>query len=202
MTRIPCSRLMQRTAAVALALTLCAGAAAAPATAPPLPSDSVYQLAATLTDQNGRSSPLQGWRGEPVIVAMFYSSCQFTCPMVIEALRATETALAAGERARLRVLMVSIDPEHDTVAVLERMATERRIDTARWTLARADAPTVRKLAAVLGVQYRALGNGDFNHSTALILVDSEGSIRARTARLGQADPAFVKRVKAVLQDPR
>ena len=38
----------------------------------------------------------------------------------------------------------------------------------------------------------------FNHSTALILLDSEGRIAARTAQLGNADPAFVRRVKTSL----
>jgi protein SCO1/2 len=51
---------------------------------------------------------------------------------------------------------------------------------------------------VLGIQYRALADGEFNHTTAVILVDADGRIAARTTRLGNADPAFVKRVKSVL----
>ena len=57
---------------------------------------------------------------------------------------------------------------------------------------------VRKLAAVLDIQYRALDNGDFNHSTALILVDAQGRIVGRTSELAGADPAFVKLLKATL----
>jgi len=58
---------------------------------------------------------------------------------------------------------------------------------------------VRKLAAVLGIQYRALKNGDFNHTTALILLDADGRIAGRSTQLGNADPAFVKAVKAAAQ---
>ena len=175
-----------------------APAAAAAVAAVRLPADSVYQLALLLTDQQGRALPLAAGRGHPVLVSMFYTSCQFVCPMLVEALRATESKLSAAERAHLTVLMVSIDPEHDSVAVLERTTRQRELDTARWSLARTDAKSVRKLAAVLGIQYRALANGEFNHSTALILLDSEGRIAARTAHLGDADPAFVRRVKASL----
>ena len=130
---------------------------------------------------------------------MFYSNCQFVCPMLIDSLRDTESKLDAGERDHLGVLMVSIDPAHDTVAVLKQKADERAIAAPRWAMARTDPASVRKLAAVLGIQYRALANGEFNHTTALILLDADGRIVARSSQLGNADPAFVLKVKQALQ---
>ena len=47
----------------------------------------------------------------------------------------------------------------------------------------------------LSALYRAIAGGDFNHTTALILVDADGRILGRTAQLGDADPKFVKLVK-------
>jgi protein SCO1/2 len=193
-------------AVAALCAASCAFAAspaalpAQPATvaAGPLPSNSIYQLAVPLTDQNGRTWQLDERRGHPMLVSMFYTSCKFVCPMLIEALRETEAKLSAEDRKELSILMVSIDPAHDSVAVLKQTADERHLDGAHWTLARTDATHLRKLAAVLGVQYRALANGDFNHTSSLILVDSDGRIAGRTSRLGDADPAFVKLVKASL----
>jgi protein SCO1/2 len=200
--------LVRPIAALMLALLACATsdvAGAAPPAAPPpavttaLPADSVYQLAMPITDQLDRTSQLADRRGRATLVSMFYTSCQFVCPMLIEALRDTESKLNAEERSRLSVLMVSFDPEHDSVAVLKRTADERGLDASHWTLARTDAKNVRKLAAVLGIQYRALKNGDFNHTTALILLDADGRIAGRNTELGNADPAFVKAVKAVVQ---
>ena len=52
---------------------------------------------------------------------------------------------------------------------------------------------------MLGIQYRAIANGDFNHTTALILLDAEGRIVGRSTKLGNADPAFVKLVRTTLQ---
>ncbi len=186
---------------VAFALLASAAGAAAPAApaAAPLPGDSVYQLDVTLTDQQGREQKLASHRGQTMLVSMFYTSCQFVCPMLVEALNDTQAKLKPEERARLSVLMVSFDPEHDTVAVLKRTAEQRELDPAHWTLARTDAQSVRKLAAVLGIQYRALANGDFNHTTALILLDENGRIAARSTQLGNAEPGFVKRVAATLQ---
>jgi len=174
-------------------------AVAEPLAATALPADSVYQLALSLTDQQGRTTQLADRRGHPMLVSMFYTSCQFVCPMLVDALRDTEARLSPEERLRLSILMVTFDPEHDSVAVLKRTADQRGLDGSHWTLARTDAKSVRKLAAVLGIQYRALKNGDFNHTTALILLDADGRIAGRSGQLGNADPAFVKVVKAVAQ---
>jgi len=174
-----------------------APAAPAATTVAVLPSDSIYHLPVVLTGHDGRSARLDARRGAPLLLAMFYTSCKFVCPMLIETIRDVESKLSADEREHLGVVLVSIDPEHDSVDVLKRTADERRIDGARWTLARTDAASVRKLAAVLGIQYRALPDGEFNHTTAVILVDGDGRIAARTTRLGNADAAFVKRVRAV-----
>ncbi len=208
-----CSRASKRVLALApalLALALAIGSQSVPAApaasaerptreAAPLPSDSVYQLPAALTDQTGHTFRLDERRGQPMLVSMFYTSCQFVCPMLIDALRDTDKQLKDSEREHLGVLMVSFDPAHDSVAVLKHTFDERGLDAARWSLARTDPTTTRKLASVLGIQYRALANGDFNHTTVLLLLDAQGRIVARTSQLGNADPAFVKHVRAVVQ---
>ena len=66
------------------------------------------------------------------------------------------------------------------------------------TLARTDASSVRKLAAVLGIQHRAVANGDFNRTTAWLLIDADGRIAGFSAKPGDADPVAVKFVKANL----
>jgi len=177
------------------------GAAAKASTleAPSLPKNSVYQLALPLADQDGHDFALAERRGQPVLISMFYTSCQFVCPMLIEAIRRTESRLSQAERERLKVLMVSIDPAHDSVAVLKSTSEKRELPSPHWTLARTEAKNVRKLAAVLGIQYRALADGEFNHSTALILLDADGRIAGRTSQMGSVDPAFLKLVKANIQ---
>ena len=186
-------------AATAPSLPSAAPAPARPSAATPLPSDSVYQLSVVLTDQDGRQQAFAARRGQPLLVSMFYTSCEFVCPMLVEALNATRAKLSPEDRAHVPVLMVSFDPARDTVAVLKQTAEQRQLDPAAWALARTDAKGVRQIAAVLGIQYRALANGDFNHSTSLILLDAEGRVIARTSHLGDADPEFVMKVRAVVR---
>jgi protein SCO1/2 len=75
---------------------------------------------------------------------------------------------------------------------------ERKLDPATWTLARTDAPGVRKLAAVLNIQYRALANRDINNSNALVLLDAESRIFARTDNIGEIESDFVAAIQKAL----
>lgn len=159
------------------------------------PSDSIYQLDARLTDQAGRLIGLDVYRGSPVLITMFYGSCQATCPLIIDTLRSTERGLSPEQRAKLRVLMISFDPERDTPAALAQIAATRRIDTARWTLATADANTVRDIAALLDVQYRRLPSGEFSHSAVITVLSARGEIEARSGKLGRADPGLLDKLR-------
>lgn len=165
-----------------------------------LPGNSVYQLPMDLVDQDGRSFKLRSKRGQPVIVSMFYNSCQFVCPMLIDTLRDTETRLTSQERMRLSLLLVTLDPVRDNIAVLKSVTTKHELDLMHWTVARTGAADVRKIAAALGIQYRLLQNGEYNHSTALILLGRDGQILGRTSKLGEVDPAFLLLVKKATQE--
>jgi protein SCO1 len=168
-------------------LVLRAFAAPAPSESP----DSLYQLKAPLVAQDGKPIGLDVYRGKPVLVTLFYSSCQATCPLIVETLRAVEKKLPANQLKDLRVLLVSIDAEHDTPRALAETAKERRIDTTRWTLAHADERHVRLIAAALGVQYRKLPGGEFSHATQISVLDGRGNIVAQSQQLGRADPTLV-----------
>lgn len=163
-----------------------------------VPGDSVYQSNAALTDQDGRALHFADGRGKPRLVSMFYSSCPYMCPLIIDTIKMTEHALPEADRKRLEVLLISFDAERDTPAALKALAGKRHIDTPRWTLAHADATDVRSLAAVLGIQYRQLQNHEFSHSSVLVLLDAEGRIVARSEKLGEPDADFVAAVARLL----
>ena len=180
---------------LALALLLAAfGTALAAPAAKPLPGDSLYQLSAPMTDQAGRAFDWRTRRGRPQLVAMFYASCPFMCPLLIDGGKAVQRELAPAERARLDVLFVSIDPARDTPAALAALASKRKVDTTSWTLAQPRAQDVRALAGVLGVRYRALADGEFNHTSVLVLLDADGRVVARTEKVGTV-PIFSVRAR-------
>jgi len=180
---------------LALAFATVAGAAGTP-----LPGDSVLRVPANFHDQSGKPFTLAQRRGSVQLVTMFYSSCPYACPLIIDTGKGIDHALSAGERAKLRVLLLSLDPKRDTPAKLSALAGKRKIDTARWTLGTSDEGGVRQTAAALGIRYRQLANGEFNHSSVMILLDADGRILARTEKIGpQPDPEFLAAVKKALR---
>lgn len=188
---------MTRTIPVLLAL--CLLALPLRAAAPPLPRDSVYQLRVSLTDQQGRTHDWGTRRGRVQLVSMFYTSCKYICPLIIDSAKGIERALTPAERARLGILLISMDPARDTPAALKRVFDKRKLDARAWTLASPPAHQVRQVSGVLGIRWRALADGEFNHTSALVLLDAEGRVIARTERMGPTpDPAFLAAVRKAL----
>ena len=190
-------RLLRRLAAIALLGIATAAGAAQPA--PALPGDSIYQLPLPLTDSQGQTRDWRALRGKPRLVAMFYTSCQYICPLIVESGKAVERQLTPAQQKRLGVVLISMDPARDDPAALRKVIDQRKLEAPRWTLASPPLDDVRAVAGVLGIRYRQLADGGFNHSSALILVDAEGRIVARTEKIGsQPDPAFVAVVRKTL----
>ena len=172
---------------------------AAPAKPTPFPGDSILQFSHVFTHQDSKDFKLIERRGKPQLVAMFYTSCKYICPLIIDSAKGVDNSLTPAERKKLSILLVSIDPARDTPAALMYIVNKRKLDTARWTLARTDEKGVRTLAALLGVRYRVLSDGEFNHTSALILLDAEGRVVTRTETLGsKPDPQFLAAVKKTL----
>lgn len=160
---------------------------------------SIYQLDVTLTDQSGEQHHIDRHRGHPVLITMFYGSCPMACPLLIDTMRAVERTVPPAQRERMRFLLVSIDPERDTVPTLGALATSRKLDTNRWTLTRTDAASVRKTAAVLGIQYRRLPDGGYNHSSIVTLLTPDGEIAFQSPLLGSADPELIAALQRLNQ---
>lgn len=166
-----------------------------------LPGHSVYQANIALVDQTGRPWQWNEQRGQVQIVSMFYTSCTMVCPMIVDTMKLTAQALPPDRRDRLHLLLVSFDPAKDSVGVLRDYAEKRRLPAPPWTLARTiQLADTRQVAALLGLQYRQLPDGEFNHSSELVLLDEQGRIAARTSVIGRLDAEFVQAVERALAD--
>ena len=150
-------------------------AAGLPAVAP-LPDTSIYQLENTFTDQDERTMALGSLRGGPALVLMFYGSCASVCPLLISQALRVDRGLTEEQRARLRVVLVTFDPENDTPERLRALAVERELPVPRWSLLRGDDDAIRELAMALGVQYRRTPDGAFVHSATVTLLDADGRV--------------------------
>jgi len=163
-----------------------------------LPSNSVYQLQVLVEDQSGEITGLDRYKGHPVLVTMFYASCPHVCPMLISTIKLMESELSDDERANLRVLTISIDPESDTPGKLQETMERHSVDANRWSMVRPDPRDLRTIAGVFGVKYKQLPDGEFNHTTRIILLNREGAQVAGTELIGRYDEVFLDAIKTSL----
>jgi protein SCO1/2 len=172
-----------------------ATSAASASSSRPAPSDapspfrgSIYELAPTLRGADGTPVPLDVFRGHPVLITMFYGTCPNACPLLTADIKRIARQVPGDVQERLRVLMVSFDALRDTPEKLSTFMRDHGLDAARFKLASATEDDARELAAVLGIRYRKLDNGDYFHSSAIILLDENGRTMARVEGIGK-DPA-------------
>lgn len=142
---------------------------------------SLYQLDLSLETHNGSQVPLGVFKGNPVIMGMFYTSCEYACPMIVASIKALVQKFPVEVQQKIRILLVSFDPERDTPKVLMASIKKYDVDSSAWIFARIHADEVRLLATSLNQKYKKLDNGDFNHTPTLTLLDEHGRI------LGQRD---------------
>ncbi len=138
-----------------------------------LPGNSLHHLPHSWADARGTAWSLARFRGTPVVLGMFYASCKSVCPRTLNGLRAVQEALSPEARSRTRFVLVSLDPVHDTPAVLARVAADYSLDDA-WTLAVGTEEATRELAAVLAIRYRAESGGEIGHTPVITVLDAEG----------------------------
>jgi len=164
-----------------------------------LPPNSVYHLQVSVEDQFGEITKLDRYKGHPVLITMFYASCPHVCPLLISTIKLTESKLSAEQRADLRVLTISIDPERDTPEKMLETMERHSVEASRWSMVRPQPGDLRTIAGVFGVKYKQLPNGEFNHTTRIILLDREGTQIASTGQLGRHDAVFLEAIETSLQ---
>ena len=151
---------------------------------------SLYLLDSAWTSDVGRQIKLGVLRGRPQIVALFFTHCEYACPILVGELKAIERKLPPEMLGKVDFLLVSIDSKRDTPAALAAFREKRALARERWTLLRGEADDVRELAALLGVNYAEDARGQFAHTNVITVLNADGEIAFQHAGLKQ-DPALL-----------
>jgi protein SCO1/2/putative membrane protein len=120
-------------ATVVLALAVCLATVRArpvPATAGHDLGEHAYRLGGfRLEERSGRVVSDADLAGRVWIASFIFTRCPASCPRISSAMKGLQGKLA---RSRVQLVSVSVDPEHDTPAVLGDYATRFGADPARW----------------------------------------------------------------------
>lgn len=152
---------------------------------------SVYQLDVDLVGHDGEPRSWKDFQGKPLVITMIYSTCTTACPLIVQEVKKILEAANAEDQ---QVLLVSMDAERDTPEALTEMKKRHHLGD-NWTLVRPSESDVREIASALGIRYRKLPSGDFNHSQVISLLDADGLIAARAEGLGPQRDDVVEAVK-------
>jgi protein SCO1/2 len=136
-----------------------------------------------LIDQDGRALRLDRFRGHPLLMAFSYSRCPLPdyCPLTMQNFGKIEKLTANESRLKgLRLLIVTLDPEYDTPAVLrpyglKYVTGDPGRPFARFTLATGDPQDVKKLAGFYGLDYFS-EKRSIVHSLRTAIVDPAGRV--------------------------
>lgn len=129
-----------------------------------------------LADVDAHRRTLANFRGSVVVVYFGFVSCPDQCPAVLFKLSQAMKKLGATRR-HIRVLFVTLDPEHDSALALKGYV--HAFDPEFVALTGSSA-MVNKAADAFFVQYaRVTRNGGetIDHSSGLFLLDARGRLR-------------------------
>lgn len=146
-------------------------------------STSIYNIDSIWTDQNGAEFALSSLSGQPVVLAMIYTSCEYACPLIVDMVKRVEKSLSDSERDKVNFLLVTFDTEHDTPSQLKAYAVKRGLTLEHWKLIRGSADDTLELGVLLGVNFRKNEDGGFSHSNTVTLLNSRGEIAAQSISL-------------------
>ncbi len=129
-----------------------------------------------LTERDGRTVRKADLAGKVWVAGFAFTRCTGPCPQVTGTMAQLQDELR--NEPDFRLVSVSVDPEHDTPAVLTNYARAFAADATRWCFLTGPREDVDRLVIDsfhLGVQ-RADGQ-QVTHSTKLALVDRTGHVR-------------------------
>ncbi len=135
----------------------------------------------TLTNRDGRPVTLATLAGAPWIADFVFTRCAASCPLMTARLARLGRELPAGDR--LHLVSFTVDPDHDTPAVLARYAATFKAPD-RWLFLTGPERDLHRLSREGFKLAIDVPKGDAGstvepilHSTRFVLVDGQGRIR-------------------------
>ncbi|MCM2273660.1 MAG: SCO family protein [Candidatus Didemnitutus sp.] len=134
-----------------------------------------------LIDQKGAPFRFSDLHGEVILVTGIYAACTTACPEIIKETRALLADLPADERAGVRVVALTLNPEYETAELMDLMAQSqgfthpefRYVNTAR------PADMLDLLSRLQFSRVRNPETGVIEHVNLFLLVDRRGQIAYR-----------------------
>lgn len=149
----------------------------------------------TLTDQLGRTVGADTFRGQVVVVDFVYTRCRESCPLLTARMGALQDRLRREGLlgTRVQLLSLTVNPAHDTPAVLRAYAEQHGADPEAWRFLTGSEDELQRVIvqgffqAVVPLPATPAETsdrgdagdeeGDIMHSNRFVLIDPQGHMR-------------------------
>lgn len=137
------------------------------------------------TTQEGKSLTKEDLIGKVWVADFVFTRCNGPCPVMTS--RMAELAKGLAKAKNVRVVSITVDPGHDTPAVLADYASRMDADPSRWIFLTGPKPEIDAFARKGMFQVLAYDDkGVPTHSTRFLVIDRAGRIR-RTRNLDEPE---------------
>lgn len=157
-----------------------------------------------LVDQAGEPFAVRALDGQVWVASFLFTSCSGICPTLAAQLGNLQGRLA-GYRGRVRIVSLSVDPEHDDPATLRRYGERFGADPTLWTFLTGDPDTVRTVLRTAFLQpdparreIESAPGYDVFHGTSVLLVDRNRSCRGVFPLGGEGMDTLVAAIERLL----
>lgn len=130
------------------------------------------------TNQDGKVVTLHDFSGKIYVADFFFVTCPTICPIMKKNLLKVYQAYQTAPD--VRILSHTIDPDHDTPAVLKQYAQDLGVSGTMWQFVTGDREKIYDIGEnhyLVTVGRDARAPGGYIHSGHFILVDKEKHIR-------------------------
>lgn len=122
----------------------------------------------------------RSYRGKVMLIYFGYTHCPDVCPASLAAGGQALNALSTEERQRVKLLMISVDPERDSVAHLKEYTAFFHADMTGVTGSAAEIASLAKSFGAGYIKQAAKADGSYavDHTVSTYVVDSHGQLAA------------------------
>jgi len=159
-----------------------------------IPELSIYNLPSTWTTQDNEDIELKSLQGDILVMVMIYTTCKAACPRLVSDMRNIEAQIPNKNKEKVKLILVSIDPETDTPTRLKAFSKENNMESDQWLFLRGSTEMTREFAAVLAVNYKKISPMDFSHSNIISVFDTNGVMVHQQEGLGVDNKETVKTI--------
>jgi protein SCO1 len=154
---------------------------------------------------DGQAINLKELQGTPIAISFVYTSCSNPkkCLAVTGQMAELQKRIKeAGLLSNVRVVLITYDPEHDTVESLQQYSAANKLtlDDRTWFL-RPDPATSRQLLTELGASASFYSYGVGMHGIKLLLVDKSGALARAYQTVIWSNDEVVKDLRKLVQEP-